>query len=184
VSTETDAIAALRRGEIAGLGVLVDLNQLKARRTAYLILGDRAAAEDVVAEAFLRVWERIGRFDSSRPFAPWFYRIVVNLAIDDRRRRARAQSDTLAPETAEDDPDLPAREARADLEAQLRALPPDERVVLVLRYYHDLDERSIADVVGCPLGTVKSRLHRARERLRVSLSDDGPSWAVVPTEGA
>jgi RNA polymerase sigma-70 factor (ECF subfamily) len=184
VSTQDDAIAGLRRHEIAGLGVLVDLHQLKARRTAYLILGDRAAAEDVVAEAFLRVWEQIGRFDPTRPFEPWFYRIVVNLAIDDRRRRARSQPDTDVPERASDDAGFLAGEARADLEEQLRALPRDERVVIVLRYYHDLDEAAIAAIVGCPVGTVKSRLHRARERLRVRLASAEATWATSPSEGA
>jgi RNA polymerase sigma-70 factor (ECF subfamily) len=185
VSNQTDAIAALQRGEIAGLAILVDLYQLKARRTAYLILGDAAAAEDAAAEAFLRVWERIGRFDARRPFEPWFYRIVVNLAIDDRRRRARSQPDAMLAETellaAPDDID--ARADRADVLAELATLPAIERAAIVLRYYHDLDERAIADVLGCPVGTVKSRLHRARERLRVRLSTE-PTWAPAPSEGA
>jgi RNA polymerase sigma-70 factor (ECF subfamily) len=183
VSTQDDAIAALRRGEISGLGGLVELHQLKARRTAYLILGDAQAAEDVVAEAFLRVWARIGRYDASRPFEPWFYRIVVNLAIDDRRRRGRTQPDATIAEPAAPDGALVAGEARADLEAELRALPPVERAVVVLRYYHDLEEPQIAAVLDCPVGTVKSRLHRARERLRVRLAAD-PTWAPAPSEGA
>jgi RNA polymerase sigma-70 factor (ECF subfamily) len=162
----------------------VDLHQLKARRTAYLILGDRAAAEDVVAEAFLRVWERIGRFDVSRPFEPWFYRIVVNLAIDDRRRRARSQPDAVVRERASVDTARAAGEARADLEEQLRALPPIERAVIVLRYFHDLEEPAIAAVLDCPVGTVKSRLHRARERLRVRLITTETTWAASPSEGA
>ena len=184
MSTQNDAIAALQRGEIAGLATLVDLHQLNARRTAYLILGDRAAAEDVVAEAFLRVFDRIGRFDSTRSFEPWFYRIVVNLAIDDRRRRSRSRRDDTIAETAVDAVDLEARELRADIDAELRALPPDERAVVVLRYFLDLDERAIADAVGCPVGTVKSRLHRARERLRVRLTTPEPIWAPSPSEGA
>jgi RNA polymerase sigma-70 factor (ECF subfamily) len=186
VSTQDDAIAALRRGEIGGLATLVDLHQLKARRTAYLILGDRAAAEDVVAEAFLRVFDRIARFDARRPFEPWFYRIVVNLAIDDQRRRARSQPDAeaLLAETPVAT-DFAASDSRTDIDAQLATLPREERAVIVLRYFHDLDERAIASVLDCPVGTVKSRLHRARERLRVRLAaTPDPVWAPAPSEGA
>jgi RNA polymerase sigma-70 factor (ECF subfamily) len=182
VSTEHDAIVAIRHRDIAGLATLVDLHQLKARRTAWLILGDRAAAEDVVAEAFLRVWDRIAKYDAGRTFAPWFYRMVVNLAIDDRRRRARSQSETaISGEVASG---AAATELRVDIETELRALSPEERAVVVLRYYHDLEESAIADVLGVPVGTVKSRLHRARSRLRVRLTATEAGWSALTEEGA
>jgi RNA polymerase sigma-70 factor (ECF subfamily) len=121
VSSQEEAIAAVRRREMRGLATIVELHQLKARRTAYLILGDRAAAEDVVAEAFLRVWDRIGTYDVSRPFEPWLYRIVVNLAIDEQRRRARSRRDTVAAEPVAH-LDLDRIDARADIGAELRGL--------------------------------------------------------------
>src|ERR1700738_4213423 len=78
---EERAISALKKGEINGLEVLVHLYQLRAIRAAYGIIGDRQAAEDVVADAFLAGYDRIAGFDAGRPFAPWFYRIVINGAL-------------------------------------------------------------------------------------------------------
>jgi RNA polymerase sigma-70 factor (ECF subfamily) len=184
MSTEAEAIETLRRGEIDGLADLVGIHQLKALRTAYGILGDREAAEDVVADAFLRVFDRIATFTPGRAFAPWFYRIVVNIALD-RRRRTRLAEQTIAavpgPVVAWDSDRLEERVVVAGL---LGTIPPEERAVLVLRYYLDLDEASIATVVGCPVGTVKSRLHRARLRLRVRMDDPQGGWSPAGSKGA
>jgi RNA polymerase sigma-70 factor (ECF subfamily) len=185
MTAQDAAIEELKRGDIAGLAHLVRLHQLKALRTAYGILGDRAAAEDVVSEAFLKVVDGIARFDRARPFEPWFYRIVVNLAIDYRRkaRRSEAQSEAL-PERVAVSTDLDARETRILLAQQIAVLPEPERAALVLRYYLDMDEVAMATVLNCPVGTVKSRLHRARERLRLGLADQEVGWSTRPAEGA
>src|SRR5258706_77311 len=88
---EHEAIRRLQRGDLDGLEALVRLHQQRAVRAAYLIVRDAALAEDVAQAAFLRAHSRIGQFDAARPFAPWFYRIVVNLA---RRAAARAARQT------------------------------------------------------------------------------------------
>jgi RNA polymerase sigma-70 factor (ECF subfamily) len=184
MATEDEAIEALRRGEIDGLTGLVAMHQLKALRTAYGILGNRAAAEDVVADAFLRVFDRIGTFGPGRSFEPWFYRIVVNLALDDRRRARLAEQVSAAVPDAVVPWDLDGLEQRVVLAGLIGTIPIEERAVLVLRYYLDLDEASIATVVGCPVGTVKSRLHRARLRLRVRLDDPQDGWSPATSKGA
>ena len=89
---EQEAITTLRGGDILGLETLVRLYQLPATRTAYAITADRHAAEDVVADAFLRVYDRIAQLDLSRPFSPWFYRIVVNGALKAVRSSKRTHS--------------------------------------------------------------------------------------------
>lgn len=184
--TDQDAaIVELQQGDIAGLAALVKLHQLKALLTAYGILGDRAAAEDVVSDAFLRVVDRIAAFHRERPFEPWFYRIVVNLAIDYRRKARRSETRSeMPPERSAASAELDARELRILMAEQIADLPRPERAVLVLRYYLDMDEATMATVLDCPVGTVKSRLHRARERLRVSLADPAYGWAPTPAEGA
>jgi RNA polymerase sigma-70 factor (ECF subfamily) len=185
VTDQDAAIDELKRGEIVGLASLVKIHQLKALRTAYGILGDRAEAEDVVSDAFLRVLDRIASFDRRRSFEPWFYRIVVNLAIDYRRkaRRSEARSEPAEKHLGRAT-ELDAREMRIDLGREIAALPRPERAALVLRYYLDMDEESMATVLGCPVGTVKSRLHRGRERLRRSLSNSEHDWLPKPAEGA
>src|SRR5688500_11916256 len=89
---EHDAITLLRQGDIAGLDALVRQYQYPAVRAATLIIRDRAAAEDIVQSAFMRIASRIQQFDSQRPFAPWFLRIVVNDAIKEAQRRERYAS--------------------------------------------------------------------------------------------
>jgi RNA polymerase sigma factor (sigma-70 family) len=108
--------------------------------------------------------------------------MVVNLAIDDRRRRARSRPETAI--SGEVAPAGAATELRADIETELRALSAEERAVVVLRYYNDLEEPAIADVLGIPVGTVKSRLHRARSKLRVRLAAPETGRAALTEEGA
>ena len=78
---EQQAITCLKRGDVSGLEILVQQYQVKAVRSAYLITQDRHLAEDIVQSAFLRIYNRIEQFDTSRPFAPWFFRIIANDAV-------------------------------------------------------------------------------------------------------
>lgn len=138
-------------------------------RTVYLILGDAAAAEDVVQETLLRVarrWGRVRRMPHRRAYAR---RIAVNLALDERRVRGR---EDLTLDRHASIPDHLAAdengrvEQRADLIAALSRLSPRARAVIVLRYYGDLSEAQVAETLGCSVGTVKTTAWRALETLR------------------
>lgn len=140
-------------------------------RTAYLIVWDGAEAEDVVQECLLKLarrWPRIRRMDQPRAYAR---RVLVNLAVDGARGRARRRGE-LEPEALASaiavDP-LPALEARAELLQALGQLPARQRAVLVLRYFNDLTEAQVAEVLGCAPGTVKSSASRGLARLRAAL---------------
>ena len=179
---EREALHALNRGDIAGLEALVHIHQLQALRVAYGITGDLATAEDVVADAFITVYDRIGQYDEQRPFAPWFYRIVVNGALRALRDRSRIHTSTidsgawLLNQTGHSPgPEMEAeqRELRAQVLAQIYMLPPDQRAAVVLRYYLDMSEAAIAETLDCPLGTVKWRLHTAKQKLRQALAPEG-----------
>ena len=189
-SDEAQAIAALKRGEIAGLELLVRRYQLRAIRAAYLVLRDRAQADDIVQTAFLRAYDRIEQFDASRSFGPWFLRSVLNDAIKAASRQSRLVSLDASAAAGDDDQavlaDLladpaPGPEALAE-SAELQAavwralgqLAPAQRGAIVLRYYLNLSESEMSVHSGSPPGTVKWRLHSARERLRTLL------WAAAP----
>jgi len=175
---EDQAIALLKSGNIAGLAVLVERYQLEAIRTAFLIVRDRAAAEDIVQSAFLRIYDRIEQFDQTRPFRPYFLRVVANAAI----RRARQQNRTISIEAevsenvrlldsmADNNPSpeelLEQTETEAEVAALLAQLPPEQRAVLVLKHYVGLTGAEIADQLDIPAGTVRWRLHAARQFLR------------------
>ena len=140
-------------------------------RTAYLIVWDEGEAEDVVQECLLKVarrWPRVRRMEQPQAYAR---RILVNLALDGARRRAQRRRE-LEPGTppilSAIDP-LQTLETRAELLQALGQLHERQRAVLVLRYFNDLTEAQVADVLGCSPGTVKSSASRGLARLREAL---------------
>lgn len=177
---ERKAIERLKRGDIGGLEALMRGHQTRAMRAAYLITRDSALAEDIVQSAFVRAYERIGRFDACRPFGPWFTKLVINEAARQAARRERTVSleekdgddDGLASRLADPEtgPEGLAEEAEARrkvLEA-LKELPPAQRTPVVQRYYLGMSEAEAAEVAeGGPSapGTIRWRLHAARKSL-------------------
>jgi len=172
------AISRLKQGDLNGLETLVDQYQVQAVQAAYLILYDRALAEDVAQSAFVKVAERIHQFDDGRPFAPWFFRIVVNDALKLTKKQKRnvsldEQQDEyaahLAGLLADPDPQpeqwLEEKEMRDKLLNAIRSLPPDQRAVIVMRYYLDMSEAAMSAKMERPLSTIKWWLRDARKRL-------------------
>lgn len=159
----------------------------RVRRQAYLLalqlVGNAEEARDIVQDSMLRFFRHLDRIDAERPLEPWLYQIVRNRVRDlKRRERVRRQESLDAlreggrPETVDPKADPSAYAARRELQARLwRALSElsePHREILVLRDYQDLTYREIATVLGIPQGTVMSRLHAARARLRTILSAD------------
>jgi RNA polymerase sigma-70 factor (sigma-E family) len=137
-------------------------------QTAYLIVWDEAEAEDLVQECLMKVarrWPRVRRMEHPRAYAR---RILVNRALDGARGRARRRTElepmVQASATAVDP--LAMIDTRAELLDALGRLPARQRAVLVLRYFNDLTEAQVADVLGCSPGTVKSSSSRGLARLR------------------
>jgi RNA polymerase sigma-70 factor (ECF subfamily) len=165
VSRPRDEAALLRdarRGSTAAWDALFARHWPMAYRAAYLVVHDAAAAEDVAQEAFLAALRSLDRFDARRPLGPWLHRIVVNRAIDHARRRTRLAE---VPEPPEHEAPLAAGSPGDDVVAALRALAPEQRAVVVLRYLLELTPGEIARTLGLPRGTVNSRLRRALDRL-------------------
>ena len=140
-------------------------------RSAWLVVHDVAAAEDIAQEAFVSALRALDRFDRRRPLAPWLHRIVVNRAIDWSRARA------LRPETGADTvPDAAAPDVRDEigdeLVAALADLGPEHRAVVVLRHLLGYTPGEIAAMLDLPRGTVNSRLRRALDALSLSLEEE------------
>jgi RNA polymerase sigma-70 factor (ECF subfamily) len=175
VEGEKEAVARLKRGDIGGLQALVCLHQVQAVRASFLICHDLALAEDLVQGAFVRAYERIGQFDESRAFGPWFMRSVVNDTLMALRVRQPVPLDDDAA-GIEGGPDpqemIEAAETREALWEALTHLAPGQRAAVVMRYYLELSDAEISERLEVPPGTVRRRLHDARKRLRQLL----PSW--------
>lgn len=181
---ETDDDAAIRSvaaGDRDAFGVLVTRYQEAAFRTAYFVLRDSAAAQDVAQDAFIRAYDGLARFEVGRPFRPWLLRIVTNLALNEVRARGRRGGLwtrlSTAPEESAPAPerDLEARERHESMVDAINELPMDDRLVLYLRYFLDLPEAEIAIAIGKRSGTVKSRLNRARARLHTLIDERYPA---------
>jgi RNA polymerase sigma-70 factor (ECF subfamily) len=176
--TEESAIAQLRKGNIAGLETLVALYGEKALKASFLVCRDYALAEDVVQSSFIQAYERIHQLDSNRPFRPWFMRSVVNatlMAVTRNREVSMQNAEGVAYEQEDGSPtpeELVQRvETREELRAAMDALSPKQRSAIILRYYLQLSDDEIAETVSAPAGTVRRRLHDARQRLRQLLSN-------------
>ncbi len=173
---EADLLKKAQGGNLFAFEEIVRRYQRRAYAVAVRIVRRHDLADDVVQEAFLRAWQSLASFDLARPFGPWIARIAANLAINHVRSPiAREQelpdghAEVAAPSGADPLRGVLEGEAGRVLEEALRGLPDEQRAVFVLRTAEELSYREIAEALGLQVGTVMSRLHRAREKLVVAL---------------
>jgi RNA polymerase sigma factor (sigma-70 family) len=181
---DAELVDRASQGDVSAYEELVRRHQRVAVRVAYLAGGSAAEAEDAAQEAFVKAFRALPRFRSGAPFRPWLLAIVANEARNRRRasqRRGRLAA-LLAARGGEDRPEddaAPSPEAAVlageERQALMRALSTmrlEDRLVIAYRYFLELPEAETAAALGCPRGTVKSRLSRALGRLRIVLRDD------------
>ena len=176
---ETELVALARRGDADAYEELVRAYQGIAFRTAYLVTGNAADAEEAAQDAFVKAYRALWRFRPGAPFKPWLLRIVANEARNRRRSAGRRAALALRatqepPGEAAPSPEaaLLGAERREELVAALNRLDERDREALACRYFLDLSEAETAATLGVRPGTVKSRLSRALERLRAELGED------------
>lgn len=187
-SADNDLVREFIAGNDAAFTQLV--SKYKNSITNYLsaLVGDYEVAVDLAQETFLRVYRNIGRYSHFYQFSTWIYRIATNLAIDEmryRRRRGRVfyrniwggraadQSDPQNLEISDvrkgPGDEILRKESGRVLRDAIRSLPEKYRIVFIMKEIQDMPYESIADALSCSAGTVKSRLHRARELLQRKL---------------
>ncbi len=191
--SDEDLLLRSRRGDTASFALLVGRYERELYGYLRRYLGDDSLAEDVFQNTFLQLHLKAHQYQPGNPVRPWLYTIATNQAIDALRRNARHQAvsldehhDTdgegecqrLMEMLAEREPGplerATGQEQRERVRASVDQLPDFLRHVLVLAYYQGLKYREIADIVGIPVGTVKSRLHAALVRLH-------EAWTATPT---
>ncbi len=169
---ESELIAQACAGNDAAFTLLVELHQTAIYNLCYRMLGNPAEAEDAAQETFLRAYAQLHRFDSTRSFKTWLFSIANHHCIDHLRKRhvtwLSIDEPSLAPHPSLHEPrpgpeDVSVyREQKAVVEALLAKLTPEDRSVVVMRYWYDLSYDEIAETNGSTVSAVKSRLHRAR----------------------
>lgn len=182
-------VEACRSGSVEAFGVLVRRYEDRLYATLLGLVGRPEDAHDLLQDAFLRAYQKLGGFHGDSSFYTWVHRIAVNLALSDRRRRrpATGHAESWAEPIADPshaDPTLPAERAEREAAVQraLRSLAPDHRAVVVLKDLDGLRYEEIAAILAIPVGTVRSRLHRARGELRERLKGlvDGEPASAGP----
>jgi len=182
--SDEELVLALRDGDPDAFGLLVFRWQEPLFRFVYRIVERREDARDICQETFLRVLRQPDRFQEGARFSTWMYQIALNLGRDQLRRRKRWRFLAPAPPGPDGEPGrereeqdrgatpieaLESREKRDAVTRALQDLPPEQREVLVLKEFEGLKFREIAEILGCPESTVKSRMYYGLSGLRSAL---------------
>lgn len=186
---EAALLERCRRGDVAAFEPLVEKYRERVWRLAFHHLRDSEEAQDVAQEAFIRAWQALASFRGQSAFYTWLFRITMNVATDRARQRAsraRALGAERVPEeewervmidpAAGPEQTATRAEQRARIRQALATLPEHHRTIIMLSDLEGLSYREIAEVLDIPMGTVMSRLHHARKRLRAAL---GPLLALL-----
>lgn len=175
-SDDAGLLHRLQAGEVEALGLLYDRHRQRVYRTALAVTMDSEVAADILQEVFLRLHRYADKVDPARPLEPWLYRVTVNLAYSEmkrRRRWLRFLEEMKARLVGEHRPGphklIEQDEEMRRVREAVASLPLAQRVVVVLHYLNELSLQEIAQVLEVPEGTVKSRLHYARRALRQKL---------------
>lgn len=173
---EAELVARARQGDADAYEALMREHEEAAFRTAYLIVGSAADAEDVTQEAFVKAYRALGRFRAGARFRPWLLRIVGNEARNHRRasgRRAFHQQRALVLETVPTaDAEVVRRDERRRVLAAVARLNEKERTAVLSRYFLGLTDAETAAALGLPRATVKMRTWRGLQRLRRDLEEE------------
>ena len=184
-NTDEALVAAIAQGDRRAMQVLFGRHQVKVYRFLVRMTGDAAMADDLVSECFFEVWRKAASFEGRSQVSTWLLGIARFKALSAARRRTEDQLDEFAAETIEDESDNPETVlAKQDTGAIIRnclsQLSADHREIIDLVYYHEKSVEEVAEVVGIPCGTVKTRMFYARKRMAELLKEvgiDQAAWA-------
>lgn len=171
------------KGDQNAFAEIVELYKDKVYQLCYRILGNKHEAEDMAQEAFIRAYVNITKFNPTRKFSTWLYRIATNLCIDRIRKKkpdyyldaevpgtdGLSMYSQVAADVTKPDEEVESLELQESIQQEILKLPEKYRSVIVLKYIEELQLQEISDILEIPLGTVKTRVHRGREALRKQL---------------
>ena len=171
MDADRDVLARYLDGDERAFEDLVIRYEAQVRRIAFGVLRDHALAEDVAQETFLTACRKADSFRAEGSVRSWLFRIAVRRALDELKKRGRKAEVAIVDDGGRVDESHKQLDAGWDLERALERLTPEHRAVLILKEVEGLSYQEIAESLGWPMGTVATRLHRARLELRASLQE-------------
>jgi len=178
---EAELLERAKKGDSDAFGTLVERYQRRVANVAFAVVHNQDDAIELAQETFVRAYENLRKFESRSSFSTWLYRIAANLAIDFWRREGRhvvlhgedaeTEIQRLPAERGDSFKTASRKELSGRLSQALEELTPEHRAVILLREVEGLSYDEISEVLQCPRGTVMSRLHYARNRMRGLLKD-------------
>lgn len=183
---ETSWIASAQSGDLDAFERVVEAYQKPVYNLAYRMLGSRVEAEDAAQECFLRAYRALATYERDRKFGSWLLAIAAHYCVDRLRRRRFINvpwdgvGELTVGDVVDPEADVIDRERADEISGALQRLPPEYRLVVVLRYWYDMGYEEIAETVGATVAAVKSRLHRGREALGGHLVAAGTAPARAP----
>jgi RNA polymerase sigma-70 factor (ECF subfamily) len=163
--SEKQILEVVQKGNREAYEEIVVRYMQSAYYVALAFVHNQQDALDISQDAFIRAYRRIKKFDTAKPFFPWFYKILKNLCMDHFKRRQRRNEVPLANvrvlEAERED-----REMKSALWKGIEELPPEQKEIIILRYFRQLSYQEMAEVLGKPIGTIMSSLHYAKKRLK------------------
>ena len=187
--SEKRLIQKAKNGDKVAFGKLVEEYHQKLLYVAYDLVGDYDDAKDLAQETFLRAYVKLSQFEERAKFSTWLYRVLYNLAIDSHRKKKRHPQHSLEEklkEVTDGSKKLPASiilqpgqdlerdETAKQLDAALEKLTLNQRIAVVMRYYHQKTSKEISEVMGCAESTVRIHIFRAMANMRKELGDLKP----------
>jgi len=167
---ETDLMLRVKAGDRSAFEELYRLYEKPLSNYLYRLSGNRARAEDLLQDAFLRVWKAAPNYEPSAKVSTYVFRIAHNLFLNDAARRREKALESIEAETRSDPAsDLNRQELQSAVQRAVEALPDGEREVLLLSEYNGFKYAEISEILGIPVGTVKSRMFSAVQRLKEAL---------------
>jgi len=174
--TGEELIESCRRGDPEAFRALFEMYKDRVYSVALRYSGDATLAQDIAQETFVKLFSTIGSFRGDSRFESWLYRLVVNSCFDHKRRTRRLMPlfdglrSVLRTPSASALDEMLRNETSVQLKSVIASLPPDQRMVIVLRYTQGLSYDEIAEIMGCSAGTVGSRLNRVHKLLETRLA--------------
>jgi len=183
-----EIIERCKEKDISSQGILYEKYSQKVYRTAYLLTKSKTLAEDITQETFIRLFSKITLFEVGKAFEPWLYTITLNVSKNVLKKQkwvnlfSPIEEDELTTEHHDLEINYERKERDGSIKEVIDRLPYKLKEVIILKYYNNFSQEEIADMLGIPLGTVKSRIHSGLEKIRRAIDNNIPIMEVFSHE--